>query len=249
MNRERDLGCAIVTGGSRGIGAAIARRLADDGYDLVIAYRSKADQAEAVVRECQSCGVRALAVPADVSCEQDCLELVKTARDQFGPIRVLVNNAGLTRDGLTMRMSRQQFSDVIETNLTGPFMLCKAVLSDMVRARQGRIINIASVSGIYGNAGQSNYAASKAGLIGLTRSLAKEVGSRSITVNAVAPGFIETDMTAALSSDLKTGASEAIPLGRFGQPEDIAAAVSFLASADAAYITGQVLEVSGGLTL
>lgn len=249
MSGDGRKGCALVTGGSRGIGAAIARRLAADGFDVVISYRSAVEQADAVVAECQAFGIRATAVKADVSSEQECLDLVKAAREQIGPIGVLVNNAGLTRDGLIMRMSLEQFSDVIETNLTGPFILSKAVLSDMVKARQGRIINMASIAGVYGNAGQANYAASKAGLIGLTRSLAKEIGSRSITVNAIAPGFIETDMTANLSADIKAGAVKAIPLGRFGQPEDVAAAVSFLASSDAAYITGQVLEISGGLTL
>ena len=248
MNGTRKA-CALITGGSRGIGAAIARRLAADGLDVVISYRSAADQAAAVVAECEAFGVRALAIKADVSREHDCLELVRAAREQIGPVGVLVNNAGLTRDGLILRMSPQQFSEVIDTNLTGPFVLCKAVLPDMVKMRQGRIINMASVAGVYGNAGQANYAASKAGLIGLTRSLAREVGSRSVTVNAIAPGFIETDMTASLSDDLKAGAVKAIPLGRFGQPEDVAAAVSFLASPGAAYITGQVLEVSGGLTL
>ena len=249
MSGDNKNGCAIVTGGSRGIGAAIAERLARDGCDVVLTYRSNAEQAETVAASCRSLGVRAFAVQAELSSEDDCLNLVEAARDRLGPIRVLVNNAGLTRDGLVLRMSREQFSSVIDVNLIGPFMLCKAVLTDMVRARRGRIINISSIAGIYGNAGQANYAAAKAGLIGLTRTLAKEVGSRGVTVNAIAPGFIETDMTAALPEELKSGAVKNIPLGRFGQPADVAAAVGFLASPDAAYITGQVLEVAGGLTL
>jgi len=242
-------GLAIVTGGSRGIGAAVARRLAADGFDVVISYLSSAAPAAAVVADCEAKGVRALAVQADVSLEADCIRLAKTARESFGPISVLVNNAGQTRDGLAMRMSLENFKSVLDTNLTGPFLMCKAVLPDMVKARRGRIINMASIAGVYGNAGQANYAASKAGLIGLTRSLAKEVGSRSITVNAIAPGYIETDMTAGLPENLRGEALKTINLGRFGQPEDIAGAVSFLASQDAAYITGQVLEVSGGFTL
>ena len=242
-------GTAIVTGGSRGIGAAVARRLAADGFDIVISYLSAAGQAAAVVADCEAAGVRALAVQADVSREDDCQRLVQTARDAFGSIRVLVNNAGQTRDGLAMRMSLENFSAVLDTNLTGPFLMCRAVLPDMVKARQGRIINMASIAGVYGNAGQANYAASKAGLIGLTRSLAKEVGSRKITVNAVAPGYVETDMTTGLPEALRAEALKAIALGRFGQPEDIAGAVAFFASPAASYITGQVLEVAGGFTL
>lgn len=238
---------ALVTGGSRGIGAAIARRLAADGCNVVIAYRGESDKAAAVAEECRALGVEAITVQADISREEDCRQLAQAARAAFGPIGILVNNAGLTRDGLAMRMSLQHFSEVLDANLTGTFLMCRAVLPDMVKARQGRIINLASVAGIYGNAGQVNYAASKAGVIGLTRSLAKEVASRQITVNAVAPGFIETDMTRVLNGQVRENVLKAIGLGRFGQPEDIAGVVSFLASPAAAYITGQVLEVSGGL--
>lgn len=240
---------AIITGGSRGIGAAIARKLAQNGCDVVISYRSEADKAAAIVAECQAFGVRAMAVQADVGNEEDCRRLTQEARDAFGPIGILVNNAGITRDGLSMRMSLQQFTDVIDANLTGTFMMCRAVLPDMTKARQGRIINLTSVAGLYGNAGQVNYSASKAGVIGLTRSLAKEVGSRQITVNAVAPGFIETDMTGTLNETIRQNALKSITLGRFGQPEEIAETVAFLASPAAAYITGQVLEVSGGISL
>ena len=240
---------ALITGASRGIGAAVARRLAADGHDIVIAYRGSADKAEAVAAECRAAGVRALAVQADVSAEEDCKRLAQAARDAFGPIGILVNNAGQTRDGLAMRMSLQQFQSVLDINLTGTFLMCRSVLPDMTKARQGRIINLTSVAGLYGNAGQVNYAASKAGVVGLTRSLAKEMASRQITVNAVAPGFIDTDMTQALSGPVRESALKAIALGRFGQPEDIAGVVAFLASPAASYITGQVLEVSGGLTL
>jgi 3-oxoacyl-[acyl-carrier protein] reductase len=239
----------LVTGGSRGIGAAIALKLAGAGHDVAISYRSEAARADEVVAACAALGVRCFAFQADVSKEEDCSRLVQEVRAALGPIGILVNNAGITRDGLAMRMSLQQFSSVIDANLTGTFLMCKFVLPDMAKARQGRIINLTSVAGLYGNPGQVNYAASKAGVIGLTRSLAKEMGSRNITVNAVAPGFIDTDMTRALPEAAHEAALKAISLGRLGQPEDIAAAVAFLASPDASYITGQVLEISGGLSL
>jgi 3-oxoacyl-[acyl-carrier protein] reductase len=240
---------ALVTGGSRGIGAAIARQLAEAGHQVVLSYKSEAARADEVVEACKSCGAQAIAIQADVSREEDCTRLVAEARQAFGPVGILVNNAGMTRDGLVLRMSLAQFSSVIEANLTGTFLMCRLVLADMVKARQGRIVNISSISGLYGNAGQVNYSASKAGVIGLTRSLAKEVGSRNITVNAIAPGFIETDMTRALPEAVREAALKSIALGRFGQADDVAAAVLYLVSPGASYITGQVLEVSGGLTL
>lgn len=240
---------ALVTGGSRGIGAAIARRLAADGHDVAITYRGRADAAEATAAACRASGVKALAIQADIANEADSVRVLEQVRREMGPVGILVNNAGITRDGLMMRMKTEQFNEVIETNLTGAFVMSRLVVPDMMKARAGRIINITSVAGLYGNAGQANYSAAKAGLIGLTKSMAREIGSRGITVNAVAPGFIETDMTAELPENLRTGVISRIALGRLGQPEDIAAAVSFLAKPEAGYITGQVLEISGGLSL
>ena len=240
---------ALVTGASRGIGAAIALALAKAGCDLALTCLSSVEKAEQVAQVCRESGVQAIVYQADVSSEADCRTLLGKVHTDLGPVAVLVNNAGVTRDGLAMRMSLEQFTTVVDANLTGTFLMCKAVLPDMVKARTGRIINLTSVAGLYGNAGQVNYAASKAGVIGLTRSLAKEVGSRSITVNAVAPGFIETDMTSVLSDSIRESAIHSISLGRLGQPEDIAGVVAFLASPDASYITGQVIEVSGGISL
>lgn len=242
---------AIVTGGSRGIGAAIAEKLAAAGYDLVIAYRSGEEAAQAAKARCEVIRpeIRVVTVAADVGSEEGCQAIFDAAKNAFGRVDVLVNNAGQTRDGLAMRMSREQFTSVIDTNLTSAFTLSKLCLSLMSRQRKGRIINMSSVAGVYGNAGQANYSASKAGLIGLTKTLAKEMGSRNITVNAVAPGFIETDMTAVLSEDIKSAAIGRIPLGRMGLASDVASVVAFLASDDASYVTGQVIEVSGGLVL
>lgn len=242
---------AIITGASRGIGAAIAEAFAEKGYDMVLVYRSGKEAAEEVKARCEKIhpGIRVVTAAADVSMEEDCQNVFNAAKENFGRVDVLVNNAGQTRDGLAMRMSREQFTSVIDINLTSAFMLSKLCLALMSRQRKGRIINLSSVAGIYGNAGQANYSASKAGLIGLTKSLAKEMGSRNITVNAVAPGFIETDMTASLSDEIKKAAMEKIPLGRLGQAKDVAAAVAFLASDEASYVTGQVMEVSGGLVL
>ncbi len=240
---------AIVTGASRGIGAAIAVKLAKDGWPVAIVCRKERELAEKTASLCRDSGVRSEAFTADVSCEADCRQLVEAVRETLGPITLLVNNAGMTRDGLCLRMSKEQFTSVIDANLTGTFLMCRAVLPDMIKARHGRIINIASVAGLYGNAGQVNYAASKAGVIGLTRSLAKEVASRQVTVNAVAPGLIDTDMTAAMPDKILEQAKEAIALGRLGKAEEVAGLVAYLASPAAAYITGQIIEISGGLVL
>ena len=240
---------AIVTGGSRGIGAACALSLAQAGYNVAISYLGSEARAQQVASECCAHGVKAIAVQAVISKEDDCIRLYESAKTELDNIYLLINNAGITRDGLAMRMKTEQFTSVIDANLTGSFIMSRLVLADMVKARTGRIINMASVAGLYGNAGQVNYAASKAGVIGLTKSLAKECGSRNITVNAIAPGFIETDMTAVLPDKVKQAALDNITLRRFGSPDDIAAAAVFLASPEASYITGQVLEISGGLSL
>jgi 3-oxoacyl-[acyl-carrier protein] reductase len=240
---------AIVTGGSRGIGAAICRRLAADGFDVALSYRSGQEQAEAVAAECRAAGAQTLTVRADAGSSEDCAAFVSAVLATFGRIDALVSNAGITRDGLAMRMSDDQFDAVVSVNLKGAFVMARQVLPAMMKARSGRIVNISSVAGVYGNAGQANYSAAKAGLIGLTLSLSKEVGSRGITVNAVAPGFIETDMTAALNEKMREAVLPRISLGRFGNPEDVAGAVSFLVSADASYLTGQTIVVSGGLSL
>jgi 3-oxoacyl-[acyl-carrier protein] reductase len=237
---------AFVTGASRGIGKACAIALATAGSRVVVAARTL-DRCEEVAAEIRAQGHEAMAVAIDLSSKESIVQAVGQAAKDFGPIHILVNNAGITKDGLALRMKTEDWQSVIDTNLSGSFYACQAVMQGMMKERWGRIINIASVVGRMGNAGQANYVAAKAGLIGLTKSLARELSSRNITVNAVAPGFITTDMTAVLSEELKKKMLENIPLARFGASEDIAEAVKFLASDGAGYITGQVLDVNGGM--
>ncbi|MBO6161892.1 MAG: 3-oxoacyl-[acyl-carrier-protein] reductase [Eubacterium sp.] len=238
---------AIVTGGSRGIGRGIAERLAEGGANVLITYAGNAAAAREVVDSLTAKGVKAGAVQADAADPESAAKIVAAATDLGGSVDILVNNAGIARDNLLIRMKDEEFDAVIATNLRGVYAMMKAVAKPMMKARYGRIINISSVVGVYGNAGQVNYAAAKAGVIGMTKSVAKELGSRGITCNAVAPGFIETDMTAVLPENVKEELKKQIVLGRLGQVEDIAEAVGFLASDKASYITGQVLEVAGGL--
>jgi 3-oxoacyl-[acyl-carrier protein] reductase len=240
---------AVVTGASRGIGRAIAERLASEGARVVVNHRASAEQAEEVVKAIREQGGEAVAMQADVSDFQQAHELMQAVTKEFGRIDVLVNNAGTTRDTLLMMMKESDWDLVIDTNLKSVFNCCKAVARGMVRQRTGRIINITSVAGLAGNPGQTNYAASKAGIVGFTKSLAKELGTRHITVNAVAPGFVPTALTNSLPEDLKQAAIEHTPLGRFAEPEEIAAAVAFFASDEAGFITGQVLSVDGGLAM
>jgi 3-oxoacyl-[acyl-carrier protein] reductase len=240
---------AVVTGASRGIGRAIAERLASEGAKVVVNHRASAGQAEEVVSTIREQGGDAIAIQADVSDFQQAFDLMQSTVNEYGRIDILVNNAGTTRDTLLMMMKEADWDLVVDTNLKSVFNCCKAVARGMVRQRSGRIVNITSVAGLAGNAGQTNYAASKAGVVGFTKSLAKELGSRSITVNAVAPGFVPTALTNDLPDDLKQAAIEMTPLGRFGQPEEIAAAVAYFASDEAGFITGQVLSVDGGLAM
>ena len=238
---------AIVTGGSRGIGRAVCLALAAQGLDIVVNYAGSAAAAAETTALCEEKGVKAITVQADVSTAQGADALFEAAMAAFGRVDVLVNNAGITRDGLILRMTEEDFDQVIATNLKGAFLCAKKAARIMMKQRYGRIISISSVVGVHGNAGQANYAASKAGLIGMTKSLAKELGSRHITANAVAPGFIDTDMTRVLPEAAKTALLGQIPLGALGRPEDIGSAVAFLASEQAGYITGQVLGVDGGM--
>ena len=238
---------ALVTGGSRGIGRAIALKLAEADCDVAVLYAGRRDAAEETVQQLQGLGARAICVQCDVSDENQAAAAFKQVSDELGLPDILVNNAGIVRDGLAMRMSAETFRAVLDTNLTGAFNMIHACLPGFLRRRSGRIINISSVSGMMGNAGQANYASSKAGLIGLTKTIAREVASRGITVNAVAPGFIETDMTRSMNVDALNAGVKQVPMGRMGRPEDVANAVRFLASDEASYITGCVLKVDGGM--
>jgi 3-oxoacyl-[acyl-carrier protein] reductase len=240
---------AVVTGSSRGIGRAIALRLAEGGARVVVNYRRDEAGAEEVVAQISAGGGQAIAVQADVSDVKQAQTLIDAAKATFGRVDILINNAGTTRDTLLMRMSEEDWDLVIDTNLKGTFNCIKAVSRQMVRQRYGRIVNISSVAGLAGNVGQANYASAKAGLIGLTKTVAKELGSRGITCNAVAPGFVYTELTASLPPELVQQAIDRTPLGRVGEAEDMAAAATFLASDDAAYITGQVVAVDGGLSI
>lgn len=240
---------AIVTGGSRGIGRAVAVRLAKDGMNLVINYRGNSAAAEETERMCRELGAEVLLVQGDVSRAEDCEKLAAQAKEAFGRVDVLVNNAGITRDGLLARMTEEDFRAVLDVNLVGPWNMMKAVNRIMMKQRYGRIVNLSSVTGLMGNMGQTNYAAAKAGILGMTKSYAREAASRGITVNAVAPGFIDTDMTEAMPEGAKDKIITGIPMGRTGKPEDVAEAVAFLASEQAGYITGEVLRVDGGMAM
>ncbi len=247
MEEEKQV--AVVTGAGRGIGRAICIELARRGFHVVVNYGHQKEAAEEVVQKCRQFGVQAVAVKADMSRKADCDFLMKEALKLTGKVQVWVNNAGITRDNLLLRMSEEEFQKVIDLNLTGAFYGMKAAVSVMIRQRYGRIVTISSIAGVRGNAGQVNYSASKAGVIGMTKSLAKEVASRNITVNAIAPGMIATEMVDAIPDKTREEMVKSIPMRRMGEPKDVANAVAFLAGEDAGYITGQVLCVDGGMAV
>lgn len=240
---------AIVTGASRGIGRSIALELAKQGANVVVNYAGSEAKAEEVVQEAISLGVRSFKVQTDISKESEVKEMIKSVTNEFGSIDILVNNAGITKDNLLMRMKEDEFDQVVQTNLKGTFLCTKAVTRQMMKQRSGRIINVASIVGVSGNPGQANYVAAKAGVIGLTKTTAKELASRNILVNAVAPGFISTDMTDQLSKEQHNSLLSLVPLERFGKPEDVARVVRFLATEDANYITGQTIHIDGGMVM
>ena len=249
MSEEKVTRSAVVTGGSRGIGRAVCVALAKQGCNVIVNYCHGETNAQETVALCKAEGVEAVAVQADVSTAEGCKTLFDAAVSAFGRVDVLVNNAGITRDNLILRMTEADFDAVLNANLKGSFLCCKEAARRMVRQRYGRIINLSSVVALRGNAGQTNYAASKAGIIGLTKSLARELASRNVTVNAVAPGFIETDMTATLPEAVRAEMAKGIPAGRAGQPEDVANAVAFFAAEQSSYLTGQVLCADGGMAM
>ncbi len=240
---------ALITGGSRGIGKEIALELARNGVHIGISYVSNTEKANEVLEEIKSYGVNAIAVKANVSVEEDVLQMIKTIEEELGTIDILVNNAGITKDNLLIRMKEQDWDEVMDVNLKGVFLCTKAVSRIMMKKRYGKIINITSVVGITGNAGQGNYSASKAGVIGFTKSMARELASRGIRVNGIAPGFIETDMTDVLKDEIKEAMLKTIPLNSFGNPKHIANLAVFLASESSDYITGQIINVDGGMIM
>jgi 3-oxoacyl-[acyl-carrier protein] reductase len=240
---------AIVTGGGRGIGRAIAARLAEEGANLAIFYHSNDAAAKETAEKMRAAGVECELFKGDVSSPRDVEALFTSVSDTFGRVDILVNNAGITRDNLMIRMKEEEFDDVLQTNLKGTYLCTRAALRPMIRARWGRIVNVSSVVGLVGNAGQANYAASKAGIIGFTKSVAREVAQRGITVNAVAPGYVETELTGSLPEKVKEQIREQVPAGRFGEPEEVAEVVALLVAEKAGYLTGQTVSVDGGMTM